>query len=215
MNPTTGPRQGLYARFFARYYDRVQAEYEKHLAERKRELFAGVTGTIVEIGAGTGANLKYLPSDCSWIGIEPNPYMHESLRERARAAGIEPKILTGAASAIEVDDGAADIVIATLVLCSVPNVNNVLAEIQRILRPGGRFLFIEHVAASRGSALRVVQHVTMPAWYLFGHGCRINRDTGAAIRSAGFGSCHIGDFRVPRPAAAPWVSPHIAGQAVR
>ncbi len=215
MSVATGPKWGLYSRLFARYYDRFQADYEKHIAGRKRKLFDGVKGTVLEIGPGTGANFQYLPSGSRWIGVEPNPYMHGRLRERARAAGIEPEIHTTGRGEFLVDDEVADVAISTIVLCSVPDLDQTLSEIRRVLKPGGRFLFIEHVAAARGSVLRVVQHVLKPVWYLFGNGCRVNRDTRHAIESAGFSSFQIEDFRVPRGLVPPWVTPHIAGHAVR
>ncbi len=97
-------RTGFYRRLFARYYDRFQAPYEEHIEARKRRLFAGVSGTVVEIGPGTGANLRYLPSDCRWIGVEPNLHMHGPLREKARQAGLEVDLRTAGAKGIDVDD---------------------------------------------------------------------------------------------------------------
>jgi len=209
------PRTGFYKRLFARYYDRLQADYEEYISPRKRTLFDGVSGTVVEIGPGTGSNFHYLPAGCHWLGIEPNPYMHEPLSRRARAANIEPELRTIDSGRIEVEDSIAHVVISTLVLCSVPNVERVLAEVLRVLRPGGRFLFIEHVAAAPGTSLKFVQQVLWPAWYIFGDGCCINRDTGEFIRRAGFKFVRMEEFRAPRPPVPPWVSPHIIGEAVR
>jgi len=205
---------GLYKRIFARYYDSVQENYEQYIAPRKRAMFAGVSGTVVEIGPGTGANLAYLPRGCRWIGIEPNGYMHAQLRERAERAGIHAEFRVGSAERIEATDATADVAISTLVLCSVPDVARTLAEVRRVLKPGGRFLFIEHVVG-RTRGLRLTQWFMRPAWYVFGDGCRTNRDIGQAIRDAGFGSAAIEEFRSPSPPLPPWVSPHVAGEAVR
>ena len=205
---------GLYKRLFARYYDSVQESYEAYIQPRKQSLFAGVAGTVLEIGPGTGANLSFLPRGCRWIGIEPNCYMHPRLRERAEQAGLEAEFRVGSAQRIEVPDHTADVVISTLVLCSVPDVTRTLAEVRRVLRPGGRFLFVEHVVG-KTRALRLAQWFMRPAWYAFGDGCRTNRDLGRAIRNAGFESTDIEEFRVPSPPIPPWVAPHIAGEARR
>jgi len=205
---------GLYKQIFARYYDSVQENYERYIAPRKQKLFADVAGTVVEIGPGTGANLAYLPRGCRWIGIEPNSYMHERLRRRAEQAGIEAEFRVGSAERIEATDAMADVVVSTLVLCSVPDVARTLAEVRRVLKPGGRFLFIEHVVG-RSRGLRLAQWFMRPAWYAFGDGCRTNRDIGQAIREAGFDSAAIEEFHAPSPPIPPWVSPHVAGEAVR
>ena len=206
---------GINSRLFARYYDRFQARYEALIVPRKQELFAGVTGTVVEIGPGTGSNLRYLPAGSRWIGIEPNRHMHDTLRSRAKEAGIESEIHTAGADGIEVQDAIADVVVSTLVLCSVPDPERTLSEVRRVLRPGGRFLFIEHVAAERGTGLRFLQRIIRPAWYLFGDGCRTDRETGPAIERAGFSSVTIESFRMPTPPVPRWVAPHVTGQATR
>lgn len=206
-------RTGPYRRLFARYYDRFQSGYERRVAERKRRMFRDVSGTVVEIGAGTGINLKLLPPGCRWIGIEPNLHMHDVLRGRIGASGIEARAHVGDARDIPLASEVADVVVSTLVLCSVGDVERTLEEIRRVLRPGGRFLFIEHVAAPRGSALRWVQRMLTPAWRLFGDGCRLTCDTRESIEAAGFGSVEVEEFRVPDIPV--WVRPHIAGVAVR
>ena len=190
-------------------------EYEEYIACHKQGLFEGISGTVLEIGPGTGVNLGYIPKDSRWIGVEPNPHMHEYLRRKAREAEIEPELHVTGADGFEVEDGVADVAISTLVLCSVPDVDQVLGEIRRVLKPGGRFLFIEHVAARQGSGLRFVQSSLFPFWYLFGDGCRINRDTGQSIREAGFDSVEIDEFRVPKRKVPAWVTPHIRGIAIR
>ncbi len=203
----------LCSRVFARYYDRFQAEYEEYMVPHKRALFEGAAGTFLELGPGTGANFRYLPAGCRWIGIEPNRHMHSALRKRAEEAGIVPEVHLAGARRIGLADSVADVVISTIVLCSVPDVGRTLKELRRVLKPGGRFLFIEHVAAARGTGLRFLQAIMVPAWRVFGDGCRTNREIGVAIEGAGFSSVEIRELRVPP--APRWVSPHIIGQAVR
>lgn len=199
----------------ARFYDRMMADYEAWIEARKRTLFSGVSGRVIEVGPGTGNNFRYLPATIEWLGIEPNPYMHESLRQKAHAAGIEARLHAGVAGALPEANASADYVISTLVFCSVPDLPQALTEIHRVLKPGGRLIFLEHVAATRGTGLRLIQNLIRPAWQVIGDGCCINRDTGTALRAAGFSTVHLEEFRVPRPPAPPWVSPHIMGHATR
>lgn len=212
-SPPSHARVGLYRRLFARFYDRFMSGYERKMTPRKEALFSGLSGTVVEIGAGTGKNLEFMPSGCRWIGIEPNAYMHEAAQRRARDLGIDMQLQLATAEGFDLPDATADTVISTLVLCSVDDVSRVLQEVRRVLRPGGRFLFIEHVAAPEGSGLWRLQRGLAPCWSWFGDGCRIDRDTGAAIHSAGFAHVEMESFRLSQ--APSWVSPHILGRAVR
>lgn len=217
MDPPAGarPRTGFHRRMMARLYDRMMRDYEAWMETRKRALFSQVSGRVIEIGPGTGNNFRHLPARIEWLGIEPNPYMHDALREKAYAAGIEPHLHTGEASELPVADASIDYVISTLVLCSVADLPQALGEIHRVLKPGGHLIFLEHVAAARGSGLRLLQNLLRPAWRLVGDGCCINRDTGAAIRATGFRSVHMEAFRVPRPPAPVFVSPHVMGHATK
>lgn len=176
---------------------------------RKRELFAGLDGTVVEIGPGTGVNLPYLPRGIHWIGLEPNPHMHDFLREELDQRGVDGELRSDPAQETGLPDNVADTVISTLVLCSVPDVQETLSELQRILRPGGQLLFIEHVAAPPGTWLRTLQRGIRPVWMRLGDGCHPDRDTGAALTSAGFSSVEYDRFDTGLPV----VSPHIAGVA--
>ena len=117
------------------------AKYEQYIADRKAELFADLPRSVLEIGPGTGANLAYLPKGCRWIGIEPNPHMHDPLRDKADKLGVEADLREGAAERIAADDCSVDAVICTLVLCSVKNPAQALAEIRRVLRPGGALVY--------------------------------------------------------------------------
>ena len=199
----------------ARFYDRMMTDYERWMQARKRDLFSDISGRVIEIGPGTGNNFRHLPGSVEWLGIEPNPYMHDALRRKAQAAGIEPQLHTGEAGRLPESDNTADYVISTLVFCSLPDLPQTLAEIHRVLRPGGQLIFLEHVAASRGTGLRLLQNLIQPAWRVIGDGCCVNRDTGTAIRAAGFRSVHLEEFRVPRPPAPAFVSPHIMGHATK
>lgn len=197
--------QRLFARLLAWGDDTQHAVY----GDRKRALFADLRGTVVEIGPGTGVNLPYYPREIRWIGLEPNPHMHKFLRTQAAAHVQQAEIRTASAEQTGLPSGSADAVISTLVLCSVEDIETVLRETRRILKPGGRFYFIEHVAAPEGSWLRTLQRGIKPLWRPLADGCRPDRTTGTAIDNAGFAHVEYESFR----ADVPVVSPHIMGVA--
>jgi len=187
------------------------ARYERLVAERKRALFAGLSGDILELGPGAGPNLVYYPRDCRWIGVEPNPFMHPYLRQAAVRAGVAIDIRTIAAERLPAENQSMDAVVSTLVLCSVRDLETVLREIRRVLKPGGRFVFLEHVAAPAGTRLRRVQRLICPVWKRVADGCHPDRETGPAIERAGFARVQYDSFRLP---LGP-VSTQIAGWAIK
>ena len=201
----------LHQRLFAHALAWGDAAQHRIYAARKQHLFAGLGGTVVEIGPGTGVNLPYLPEDLRWVGLEPNPHFHDRIRERLAGRSLEASLRTDPAQATGLPDCSVDAVISTLVLCSVPDVGETLAELRRILRPGGRLLFIEHVAAASHTPLCWVQHGIRPVWAAVADGCRPDRKTGALLQQAGFSDVTFERFRVGLPV----VSPHIMGTATK
>src|SRR5439155_26769491 len=133
---------------------------------RKRALLGTLHGTVLEIGPGTGANLPYYPPDIQWVGVEPNPYMHPYLQKEAGRRGLRADLRTGVAERLPLPDESVDAVVSTLALCSVADLPQVLREVRRVLRPGGRFIFIEHVASPPGTRLRRLQNLVRPVWQL-------------------------------------------------
>ena len=204
-------QRGLRKKIFAWALHKFNGGYEREIAARKRELLGGLTGTVVEIGPGTGPNLRYYAKSVRWIGIEPNPYMRAYLGCEAARAGIAAELCEGTAEAMACADYSADAVVSTLVLCSVTDSRAVLAEILRVLKPGGRFVFIEHVAAAPGTRLRQWQRRLRPWCHFFADGCNPDRETWRAIESAGFAEVHLEHFDGP----VPIVRPHIAGVAIK
>src|SRR5699024_10344032 len=138
-------------------------------------------GTVLEIGPGPGVNLAYYSREVHWIGIEPDVTHREELRGEAARLGRQAQILPGRAEEIALPAASVDAVVGTLVLCSVDDVTTSLAEIRRVLRPGGHYIFVEHVAAPRGTWTRRAQSVHSHLVGPFGSGCRLDRDTGVAI----------------------------------
>ena len=203
--------RGLHKRLFARFMAGALLDNDEQsvTAQIRRRLLADVHGDVLEIGAGSGANLALLAGrpDLRWMGVEPNPYMHPYLRAEASRLDMPVDLRLGSAEHLDAPDHSADAVICTHVLCSVEDQAAVLGEVLRVLRPGGRFVFIEHVAAPHGTGLRLMQNVIRPAWQLAGDGCHPNRETWRALQHAGFARLDLEHFSVP----APLVGPHIAG----
>lgn len=188
---------------------RGNTAYERWMAGRKRRLFGDLSGVVVEIGPGAGANLRYLQGGVRWIGVEPNRYARPYLERAAREAGVTHEVREGGVERIPVETGSADAVIGTLVLCSVQDLAGALREIRRVLKPGGRYVFIEHVAAPAGTWRRRLQRWVRPAWRVLADGCNPDRETLQAIRAAGFARVEADEFLAP----AGLVAPHIAGTA--
>ncbi len=178
---------------------------------RRQCLLAPLRGRVLEIGPGAGTNLAYLAPDVEWIGIEPNEYMHPYIRRRAQELGRVIDLHATPAERLDVPDESVDAVIGTLVLCSVDDPQRVLSEMTRVLRPGGQYVFIEHIASPPGSARRRMQDLTQPMVTLLADGCHPNRETLTSIERAGFRDLAVDHFSVPA-----WiVGPHVAGVATR
>ena len=210
-----GWRRSLVKRVFAWMISRSSNHCSPGGDERKQELFREIQGPILEIGPGAGTNLVYFPAVVEWTGVEPNPFMRPYLERTIQTLGLARqrfRVHPGnpGGTRLPGEDGSVRTVVSTHVLCSVPNLAGSLAEILRVLQPGGQFLFIEHVAAPRGSGLRGLQNFLQPLWSEVADGCHPNRETWLDIERAGFDRVEIEHFRFS--AAGP-VGPHIAGVA--
>lgn len=185
----------------------------REYGERKVRLFGAIPTTVVEIGPGSGANFRYYPPGTHVIAVEPNPMMHRLLHRQAVRYGVELDVRHAAAEGLEVEGESADLVVSTLVLCSVRDPAQVVSEVRRILRSGGRYAFVEHVAAPPGTRLRRWQDRLHRPWRWLGEGCHLNRDTERSLQQAGFTALQVEHFE----SALRWApfSPHIAGVAVR
>ncbi len=205
-------RRGLRARWFAWLLAHGEGFDRELYGARKRELLGPLRGTVVEIGPGAGVNLAYYDPGVRWIGVEPNVHFHLRLRDKAAALSLDAAVRPGRAERLDLPAASADAVVSTLVLCSVDDLGAALAEVRRVLKPGGRFVFIEHVAA-RGPGLRRVQRLVKPAWGVLADGCRPDRETAHHIEAAGFEAVRLERFDAAMP--LPIVKPHIAGTARR
>ena len=199
-------------RFNSAFFWVMGAYIDWHMHAHKDTVFADLPPTVVELGAGVGANMRYLPVGARLIAIEPNPYMHTRLRRAARSRGVDLEIRSVVGERIDVPDGSADAVISSLVLCTVSDPGAVLAEVRRVLRPGGRFSFAEHVAARPGTPTRWTQRILRRPWAWIFEGCSCERDLARVIQSAGFTTVELSHYRIRSPLLP--FNTHIAGTAI-
>ncbi len=202
----------LYGRIFARFYDRVFANTEAAgLAARRAALLAGARGRVLELGAGTGLNLEHYPPGIELVLTEPEAPMLARLRERAADVQPSATIVAAPAERLPFEDASFDTVVTTLALCTVGDLAASLREVRRVLAPGGRLLFLEHVRSGEPRLARR-QDRWHPLWRRFGHGCHCNRATLAAIEAA-LEVVEVEHGRMPK--APRIVEPLIAGVAVK
>jgi ubiquinone/menaquinone biosynthesis C-methylase UbiE len=176
----------------------------------RKALLEQATGRVVEVGAGTGLNLPHYPREArELILVEPEPAMRRRLERRVRRSERRALVVDASAEQLPFADGSVDTVVSTLVLCTVEHPDRALAEIARVLRPGGQLLFIEHVRAE-SPALAWWQDRLMGPWRRFACGCRCNRATVELMRACGFDvDAGRGSWR----AMPPIVRPLMSGQA--
>jgi ubiquinone/menaquinone biosynthesis C-methylase UbiE len=211
---TRAERPRRMARVNAWFFDTFDSLIDRRLRAAKVELFRDMPATVVEIGAGTGANLRYYAPETTVIAIEPSAGMHARLLQRAEQHGIDVRIENSSAEWLPFPDSSVDTVVSTLVLCSVDDPRGAIAEIHRVLRPGGRFLFLEHVIAPRRGLLRGSQRIARRPWSWIFDGCDTCRDTEAAICSLSWNRVAIKRRRPFDPMFFP-VSHQIYGTVTR
>lgn len=199
---------------FARaYHHRSQLLEDHGAAEHRRELLAGLSGRVVDIGAGNGLNFRHYPDAVSdVIAVEPEPFLLERAREAARLGPARVTLLRATAERLPLHDQSFDAVVCSLLLCSVTSVAAALAEMCRVLRGDGQIRFYEHVAA-QSPGHRRVQCWLNPAWKRIAGGCNLACDTEDAFKTAGLhvDRCTRFDFRPSIVGVL--TSPHIIGIA--
>ncbi|HSG81313.1 MAG TPA: class I SAM-dependent methyltransferase [Gemmatimonadota bacterium] len=203
-------------RLTAALYDRFTRGSEVAcLREWRAALLGNLNGEVLEVGAGTGLNLPFYPPVLTRLVLsEPDPHMRHELAKKVRASNTpRAELLDASLDDLRVPAESFDVVVGTLVLCSVPRLDAALAEIRRVLRPRGRFVFLEHVAAEdRPRRLRWQRRVE-PVWIRLSGGCHLTRRTADAIVTAGFAIADI--RRESMRKAWPLVRPTIRGAAVK
>lgn len=190
------PREARGHRVFAAFYDRLAAAMERTvLGPIRSELVGPLTGTVLDVGAGTGANLRHFRAATRVVAAEPDPAMRRRLTGRLGEARVPVEVSDAGAEALPFPDASFDAAVFTLVLCTIPDPDRALAEARRVLRPGGALVAIEHVRG-HGRHARWQSRLD-PVWTTLMAGCHLDRDTASSIRSAGFEPDHEERFTVP------------------
>ena len=204
----------IWGRIFAAGYDRMMAAAEKAgLATHRDRLLANAAGRVLEIGGGTGANLPFYGAAVSELVIaEPEEPMARRLERKLRGYQIPTRVIRAPAENLPLETASFDCAVATLVLCTVSDPARALPEVHRVLRPGGRLLFLEHVRSEDPRLARWQDRLHGP-WSWLARGCQCNRRTIEAIRAAGFDIAELTHDEMPK--AISIVRPLVVGAAVR
>ncbi|XP_053311787.1 putative methyltransferase-like protein 7A [Spea bombifrons] len=204
---------------------KLTAMYNKSMEQIKKDLFSNVSDfassskelTLLEIGCGTGANFKFYPDGCRVTCMDLNPNFQSFLSESQAKCDhlkFERFLVASADNMSQVADNSMDVVVCTLLVCSVPNTPKVLKEVQRVLRPGGAFYFLEHVAAQDDSSwISFLQKVLNPTWRLCFDGCSLRKTTWKDLENAKFSELKL--RHIQAPSVLKPIIPHVVGYAVK
>ncbi|MFC8126888.1 class I SAM-dependent methyltransferase [Streptomyces sp. NPDC057302] len=186
-------RDAVHHPVFARFYARQSVAAERVIATYRKELLAGLSGRVIEVGAGNGLNFAHYPGRVSEVvAIEPERILRHLAASAAVRADVPVDVVPGAAEALPVKSEAFDGAVASLVLCSVRDVPRALGELRRVLRPGGELRFFEHGVAPGAGMATAQRALDRTLWPLLFGGCHVARDTVGALRAAGF---ELGPYR--------------------
>ncbi|XP_054831212.1 putative methyltransferase-like protein 7A [Eublepharis macularius] len=210
--------------FFPFFLEKITVIYNWRMSRQKQELFRNMMEfadrsgklTVLEIGCGTGTNFQFFPPNCRVICTDPNPHFRQSLTKsmaRNQHLQFDQFIVASGEDLSQVADASVDVVVSTTVLCSVKNVEGVLKEVCRVLKSGGAYIFLEHVAADRSSWTYLWQQVWSPTWKLIFDGCSPMRETWVAIEKENFSEIKL--RHIQAPLCQTLVQPHILGYAVK
>jgi ubiquinone/menaquinone biosynthesis C-methylase UbiE len=198
---------------FARFFDRLSRAMEKDVGRHRDELLSGLSGRVVEVGAGNGINFTHYPTTVDEVvAVEPEPYLRAKAIQAAASAPVPVRVQPGVADHLELADASFDAGVACLVLCTVPDLAAALGELRRVVAPAGELRFLEHVRADQPMKARVQRAMDRTGiWPLVGGGCHCSRDTLGAIEAAGFTVGRVRQLNVG-PA---WgiTNPHVLGRA--
>ncbi len=199
---------------FARCYARCsQAADERGAARHRRRLLSGLGGRVIEVGAGNGLNFRHYPAAVTEVlAIEPEPYLRGLAEEAARTAPVPVRVVPGTAADLPAGEGTMDAVVMSLVLCSVPDQGRALAEVVRVLRPGGELRFYEHVSSTIAPFRALQRTLDATVWPRMVGGCHLARDTVAAIAASGLAIEQCERFNFSTSPLSPSLA-HVLGTA--
>lgn len=198
---------------FARMYERITAESERRgTAEHRDRALAGLSGRVIEVGAGNGMNFRHYPNTVTEVvAVEPENNLRALAERAADTSPVPVTVIAGHGDALPYNAATFDAAVVSLVLCSVPEPGHFLAEVRRVLKPGGQLRFFEHVRSAT-RLFGVFQDVITPVWSAIGGGCHLNRDSRTAIETAGFEIDDVDRFAY-RPLKFVPAHAHILGRA--
>ncbi|KAM5182329.1 thiol S-methyltransferase TMT1A-like [Mantella aurantiaca] len=212
-------------KIFPLFISRMTITYNKVMEEQKKSLFGNISDfmgsskeiKLLEVGCGSGANFKFYPSGCRVTCLDLNPNFQKFLsksQEESDHLRFDGFLVASADNMTPVADASMDVVVCTLLVCSVPSTPAVLKEVQRVLRPGGAFYFIEHVASTDESSwISFFQKVLNPTWNLLFDGCSIRKTTWKDLEDAKFSELNL--RHIYAPLSLKLINPHIIGYAVK
>ncbi|XP_077458562.1 thiol S-methyltransferase TMT1A-like [Stigmatopora argus] len=215
--------RAAYKRLFPLLAYKITFSYNAKMNRMKKELFRKVCNfaksdgslRLLEIGCGSGANFQFYPYGCTVLCADPNPHFETYLKRSMDAnthLTYEAFLITSAEDMKELDDECVDVVVCTLVLCSVRDVKMVLREVRRVLKTGGAFFFMEHVVSKPSTWTFFLQYTLEPLWFYIGDGCRITRATWKDLEKAGFSQLHLQHIQAPVTSV---IRPHIMGYSIK
>lgn len=198
---------------FARFFDCLSPLMEREAGRQRAELVAGLFGRVVEIGAGNGANFGHYPATVDEvIALEPESYLRRKANHAARCAPVRVSVRDGLADPLSLPERSFDAAVVSLVLCTVPSPGRALAELHRVLKPGGELRFFEHVRSQDPRKARLQQRLDNSGiWPRLGGGCHCARDTVLALEAAGFHIEQVRDFNLGP--SLMHTNPHVIGTA--
>ncbi|XP_061688929.1 N6-adenosine-methyltransferase TMT1A-like [Syngnathoides biaculeatus] len=212
-----------YKRLFPLLAYKITFSYNRKMHRVKKELFRNLCGfansdgslRLLEIGCGSGANFQFYPYGCTVLCADPNPHFKAYLKRSMDAnkhLTYEDFLVASGEDMNELPDESVDVVVCTLVLCSVRDVKMVLREVRRVLKTGGAFYFLEHVASKPSTWTFFLQQTLDPLWFYIGDGCTITRATWNDLESAGFSQLHLKHIEAPVTSV---IRPHIVGYSIK